>query len=495
MKKVILVLAIIGMIFGAVTFAEDASTYVSIGLTYENPAYNTGQISMSDAYLFNGSRQLDLKTDQIVFSKENGYRIQFGENLEAESDFDSLRQEVNQISNDYEIGFGSSYTCFSRKFSERSEAEAYMDTLSATFSMAVVHFNEIIRLTGSERPVLLLDSSVMLKNEQEMFTYDDRQYHGYVGFHFYEGNISIINRVAIDDYLYGVVPREMEIHWPMEALKAQAVVARTYLLKNLGRFSHLGFDLVDTASAQAYGGIGFEKAVTNEAVDLTESEIVTKDNVLINTYYHGSSGGLTASSENVWSTPISYLRSIQDPFSLNAPNANWSLNYTESELIDVLATRAINVSAVSDLRVSEISVDQRVQKLTFDTDKGTYDFIKEDVRRLFGYNTLKSIYYSVTYGSRYSIMSAQGIQTAGISNMSILNVNGQHTLPESSSVVMKSSTEALPVTLSSDFSIQGKGWGHGVGLSQWGAKTMAEQGFDYQSIIAFYYQGATVVKR
>jgi stage II sporulation protein D len=122
----------------------------------------------------------------------------------------------------------------------------------------------------------------------------------------------------MQEYLYGVVPREMSKTWPLEALKAQAVVARTFAITNQNKFMHLGFNMDNSVLSQVYGGYDWEGPISNQAVDETIGMLLYYNTTLASAYYHSNSGGYTANSENVWSSEVPYLRSVFDPYSIGA---------------------------------------------------------------------------------------------------------------------------------------------------------------------------------
>lgn len=120
----------------------------------------------------------------------------------------------------------------------------------------------------------------------------------------------LINSLPIEEYLLGVVPSEMPSSWSQEALKAQAIVARSYAIANRGKYASLGYDLKDTTEDQAYGGATSEKSTTNRAVIDTENIVITQDKKIIPAYYHASAGGHTLNSSDVWSKDLPFIKSV-----------------------------------------------------------------------------------------------------------------------------------------------------------------------------------------
>jgi len=124
------------------------------------------------------------------------------------------------------------------------------------------------------------------------------------------GKLNVINKLNIEDYIRGVVPSEMPSSWEYEALKAQAVAARSYALANLGKRASRGYDLNDTPQDQAYGGASAEKIKTNRAVKDTEGIVIIYDLKIIPAYYSASAGGQTKNASDVWTRDLPYIKSV-----------------------------------------------------------------------------------------------------------------------------------------------------------------------------------------
>ncbi|HEX9062467.1 MAG TPA: SpoIID/LytB domain-containing protein, partial [Clostridia bacterium] len=139
-------------------------------------------------------------------------------------------------------------------------------------------------------------------------------------------DMTVINSVALDQYLYGVVPSEIEADSNSEALKAQAVAARTYTIVNLGKYAKYDFDLDTTTACQVYGGITAENPSSNKAVDETKDKFITYNSEPAEVFYFASSGGRTADSKSVWGEEIPYLKSVDDKYEKN--HSNWEVTMT-----------------------------------------------------------------------------------------------------------------------------------------------------------------------
>ncbi len=173
---------------------------------------------------------------------------------------------------------------------------------------------------------------------QSFLSLNGRSYRGIFQLKNTSRGLTLINVANLEDYLKGVVPLEMspDIFNNLEALKAQAVAARTYALKNVGRYKHLGFDLTDNQSSQVYGGMSAEHSLSNRAVEETTGEVIVYKGQLINALYTSTCGGLTEDAENVFpGRPVPYLKSVTCTFERQPEwRIETSLNYPVIRLKD-----------------------------------------------------------------------------------------------------------------------------------------------------------------
>ncbi|MGE5177967.1 MAG: SpoIID/LytB domain-containing protein [Bacteroidota bacterium] len=282
------------------------------------------------------------------------------------------------------------------------------------------------------------------------------------------GGLTIVNVVPLEDYLRGVLPEEIG-HPPdtdYQAVKAQAVAARSYTLSYLGRRADLGFDLWATVEDQVYGGTLRESSQTNRAVQETRGEVLLSDNAPIRAVYSSACGGRTSNVEDVWPWPwTSYLRSVRDAdegtlngwCSLSA-NYRWREEWSVDEFIDTLrkyapaegASAAALDGQLLDVRVESRSRCGRVWELVIETTDGVCilhgDRIRWSLRRPGGDAILRSSFFKI------------GIVRA---------------------------TDGAPMEVVAT----GAGNGHGIGMCQWGAMGMARAGKSYREILRHYYKG------
>ncbi len=247
----------------------------------------------------------------------------------------------------------------------------------------------------------------------------------------------IINTLNVEDYLMGVLPGEMPSSYPLEALKAQAVSARTYALINFGK--HKFFDLCSNVHCQVYKGVNFERERTNIAVKETIGEVITYNGQLIKAYYHSSSGGITENSEDVWGEYYPYLRSVRDVEEIN--DDTWTVSLSLEKIKMVLNKSNIYIEDIFSIELEKSSTG-RVKNVIIKSSDREWKIKGTMWREIFN---LRSTLFDIKY-----------------------NNDGIYLL--------------------------GKGMGHGVGLSQRGAKFLAEKGYNYREIIKFYYQGVEIEK-
>jgi stage II sporulation protein D len=229
------------------------------------------------------------------------------------------------------------------------------------------------------------------------------------------GKLRAINMVGLEQYLYGVVPSEMPFDWHPEALKAQAVVARSYAVATRRTGA---FDLYPDTRSQVYLGIEHEKPSTNAAVNATAGQVVLYQGEVAKTYFFSTSGGRTASAEDVWGEPVPYLISVTDPYDSISPHHDWGpLVFTGAKLAKVLKMEG----RVVDL-LPELNSSGRIKVLNVVGTKGTLAVQGKDLRRLLG---LRSTWFSVgvlsltapaqpvTYGGRGKLTGfARGLTEA-----------------------------------------------------------------------------------
>jgi stage II sporulation protein D len=281
----------------------------------------------------------------------------------------------------------------------------------------------------------------------------------YIGNRWYRGRalvvptakgLTTVNYVDLEQYLYSVLGSEMFPTWPREALKAQAVVARSYALYQRNRSSNGVFDVGDTAAWQVYDGIEKETNTTQEAVNTTIGQVLIHKGQIIEAVFHSSSGGHTENVEHVWLQALPYLKGVPD-YDQTSPEFAWIKTISQSELNG----RITGVGNILSMMPEQTTPRGRVIKMRVTGDAGT---------RLINGETLR--------------------------NALDLKSTKFEALPEYSTAMEKVKNQTIP----SAFQFKGSGYGHGLGLSQWGAYNMAQRGADYRQIVAHYYMNTMLAK-
>lgn len=326
------------------------------------------------------------------------------------------------------------------------------------------------------------------------------------------GNLRVINVVDLEDYVKGVVPYEMNGDWPLAALEAQAVCARTFACRNTKHASY-DFDVCSAICCQVYNGVNTATDRSNEAVDNTEGVCIWYDGELIEAVYHSSDGGATEDAKNVWGGDVPYLQGKKDPYEslISIPNYSYTVTYTPAELTWVLQNSGYSIGTIADVYIAERTALGNVSKVVFtDTSGKTLTVTGQACSNAFYSTTygknVRSLNFTISGGSGESSGSGFCVNSASnwidtLSGAAAITAGGQQTkLPGSGwCAVTDSGTVALEAASGSTssgsgdlFIITGTGNGHHVGMSQYGAKAMAEDGYSYEDILSFYYTDVTI---
>ena len=274
----------------------------------------------------------------------------------------------------------------------------------------------------------------------------------------YRGNIiisssskgnNIINKLKIEDYLKGILPKEVNPSWNQETLKAQAVVSRTYALKNIGKHSKENFDVCSSVCCQVYGGASCEAISCNKAIYDTCAQVLFYKDDIAQTFFHASCGGHTENPKYVWQCKIDtppYLKGIKDPYCKKSPHQKWTITLEENFIREKLIKAGHKVGKIKKISTSGKTPGEATEKIIIKHSKGKLKIN--------------------SYTFRLAIDSFK------IKSTEIFNIKNKNKI----------------------FIFEGKGWGHKVGLCQWGAKVMGEKKISYKKILEFYYPKTNIKK-
>lgn len=327
------------------------------------------------------------------------------------------------------------------------------------------------------------------------------------------GNITVLNIVDLEDYVKGVIPYEMDDDWPLAALEAQAVCARTYACRTS---SHTQFDVCSSTCCQVYYGRGSGGAgpsdVTDEAVENTEGEMLYYEGDLVqNAVYHSSNGGATEDVANVWGGSRGYLVGKEDPYEaqIDIPNYEWSVTYTADELTWILEQKGYHIGTVRNVYVSEYSPMGNVKKVTFEGSRDDLTVSGDSCRTIFYSSTYNKSAKSLRFGINGGGPATGGVyvndrsnQLSSLDGVSVISGNGKVSSLSGENVAVLTADGLSEVEVGSaskpgkqqsdTFTLTGTGNGHNVGMSQYGAKAMAELGYTYDEILEFYFTDVTI---
>jgi stage II sporulation protein D len=273
---------------------------------------------------------------------------------------------------------------------------------------------------------------------------NNKMYRGTLWAHLQEGRLMLVNHVLLEEYLYGVLAKEVPASWPAAALQAQAVAARTYALYNVLKNAPALFDVYSTTASQAYGGLDSEKSASRKAVDETRGIVLSYGKKLALPLYHANSGGMTETPEDVWGWSAPYLAAQQDGFSRDTKNFEWDCSLAAADLSDHLCQAGFPLPAVETIMPLQRDRSGRITRLGLQADKRTAYLSGNSFRLLAGPGKIKSAHFTVERNNQ-------------------------------------------------SFIFNGSGYGHGVGMSQWGAYGMARQGYRAEQILRWYYPGTAII--
>ncbi len=533
--RLTIILALIFLTLASVSFAEDDGKRIRVGLEYGNitsshtnlasdtgfevrsqvgdtsvaildlAAYKTLKVAPDGWFVLSGD-QASLTSTPATSAALAPHHVQVGATLGSpeamKAELDRLKAIDPEVYPVYENGWRIYYGAYAST-GDMNNAVASVALKFGTAAYPVAPNPKRVQVIAEGKLVFLYDSQTEFFLEPKMkdttdgiMTLNGRTYRGGAGFKRYpDSDLTVINFIPLESYLYGVLPKEMSGSWPLEALKAQAVAARTYTFVKMGKHDNYGFDLCDTTHCQVYGGRGVESPRTNQAVDETAGLLLKYNNALVQAYYHSNSGGHTENIENIWNNPLPYIVGVKDPYSVGSPNTDWSVSYSYGEIESILRSGGHDVGRLQDVRIDKKSQFDRVLELTFVGSSKSVTLIKEETRKLFGYTKIKSMWFDIGDQAMAMAVNDKGYFSLNAGKSYVLGANGQAVLLNQSSVVVSAGSETN--TLGSkqtpnQVTFTGHGYGHGLGMSQWGAKKMAEQGFSFEQILTHYYTGTHI---
>ncbi|MDR3275461.1 MAG: SpoIID/LytB domain-containing protein [Endomicrobium sp.] len=292
----------------------------------------------------------------------------------------------------------------------------------------------------------LLALPVKIEPSNGIIFAESKPYKGYLTVKKSGDKLNVINVLNIEDYLKGVLPKEVDADWKVEALKAQGVISRTYTISNLNKHSAQGFDLCSTTHCQVYGGAGVEVDACNKAVLATKSEFLTYKGKFANTVFHANCGGHTENPQYIWNWKDipPYLKGVKCDYCKDAPYTSWEQVLDESFIRKKLSNN--NIGKIKKIKVKGKTAAGSAKELEILHSRGKLTLNAYQFRLAVDAWQIKSHFFN-------------SIKKDG-----------------------------------DKFYFKGGGWGHKVGLCQWGAKVMAEKGKNYKNILYYFYPGTKITR-
>ncbi|MBN2209434.1 MAG: SpoIID/LytB domain-containing protein [Candidatus Coatesbacteria bacterium] len=310
------------------------------------------------------------------------------------------------------------------------------DTSDAATSFSVEARGSSLILNGKNART----SRIAVESNDGVVIVNDNRYRGRIEVEAASGRVLVANVLPLSSYLASVLGAEMPDDAPLEALKAQSVISRSYIIHRMIAENASYPPVCDSIFSQVYKGVSSERPSSVEAVQATAGLVLTWNGAPIDACFSASSGGYTASAKDVWDTSVPYLIGKSDPFSEGGEYAQWKLELTADECERLLRKAGRDVGELHEIVVSKADKSRRASRVALKGGKARITMRGTDLRLCFGTRRLRSTMFEV---------------------------------------------ERTPL----GFVFRGKGYGHGVGLSQEGACRMAQAGYSFERILHFYYTG------
>ena len=296
----------------------------------------------------------------------------------------------------------------------------------------------LIRETGAEAATLLV-----WPGRAATVDLEGQAYRGYLEVARVNGSLAAVNVVDLEEYLLGVLKDEIPQGWPGEAVKAMAITARTYAVYQMQQNPGAFFHLRATTASQVYGGAAVEDARTTWAVQGTRGQILTFGGEPYPAFYHSCSGGTTEDALDVFGANFDTVIGVKDDYSLTCPYAFWMERLGAQQVEGALQRAGQSIGRVVRIEDLVRSRTGRILRLAIQHTRGTLILEGKRFREILGNDLIRSTDFEVR-------------------------------------------------TDAGGFTFVGRGWGHGVGMSQWGAKVMADLAYQHREILKFYYPLAEI---
>lgn len=295
--------------------------------------------------------------------------------------------------------------------------------------------------------IALKDDTVVIVPQEDNFYINNRPLRGgLIIKRAADKKLLVINSLDLEDYTRGVLANEVSHHWPKESLKAQAVATRTYALYQIEASKGKDYDVTSDIYSQVYTGKNAERYRTNYAVNYTKGLVLTYKGKIFPAYFHATCGGKTEDADELWKTNLAPLKSVDCGFCTQSPHFKWQKVLAKSVILEKLNSAGRNLSSLENIQILERDRSGRIKRLKLFSNDAQEIVSAKDFRQIIGPRDIRSTNFTLT-------------------------IAGDKVY------------------------FEGFGWGHGVGLCQWGAYFASRKGYKYQDILKLYYPGAKIEKR
>ena len=516
-------------------YTDEDVTEVAV-LKTQNMYY--GYVPSKDKYTYSDSIESDIQVGCFHIEIPGVYDT-YDEALEDAAYYDGF---VAWIDDEYRVRVGA--------YLSKKDAEAALEELEDGTIVGTTSYGMNVVETGTDRILFQYDSTERpalgilpdVTGEDDVRTwFSGFKYRG--GFTYQRisgGGMTVANVLPLEEYVKGVVCYEMGRDWPLEALKAQAICARTYALRRVNYHNDLGFDVCNSDWCQVYRGVGSGREdygpskTSDQAVDESAGQVLWYKDNLAETYYSSCHGGASESAYYIWGTSMKqypYLCGVEDPYEAEVadlnPYSSWTVKYTASQLTKRLQSFGYGTNTSVDgleLTYSELGNVIQVKvhykngqsnTISPRTSPGLISvFGLYSIRFTVNGETVRTEQVSKPSGSKNSyavneddkldglkglyVISGTGEVTgaAGAGELYIISGSGKTSkLEREQEEEISSGTNnggGTVMVSGSNYVFEGSGWGHQIGLSQYGANAMARLGFDGEEIAEFYFPGTYV---
>ncbi len=399
--------------------------------------------------------------------------------------------------------------------------------------------------TNKKKKIEYLNETLYIKPSKDLFSFNGNEYRGKLYLKLTEKGAIAVNEISIEDYLRGVVGREIGANSPDESLKAQSVIARTYAYANKGRHGSDGADVCNTTHCQVYFGKSAERESVDKAIKATRGFILSYNLKPISALYHATCGGMTSNNEDVWGgTPEPFLRRVYCNFCMNGTKFRWNQELTADEIRSALAKEGIKIGEIYKVCVEAPAKLDRVTNVVFQTSNGEQKVRGTTIRRIFNLPTttfvigdiveknakianakdskkefpqkiqnnnilISSFSSSQDSPKQLLLLTAGGLKRAkipeegwkcisynsiskGIALLAKNEDNKDISKNTNTKGNKKNSYHSGTLKPINKINLFGRGFGHQVGLCQSGAVEMGRIGWNYRQILAHYYKGVAI---